>query len=484
MDTLQSKLALLKDRMAARDRDGVNGAALGLIAAEAPIGPQYATLARLLQHNGEHDAALRALDAWRSTGGPSQQITFERAAVLARAGRSEEARRAADALAHDYPHPAANAYLKGTLAHDSGDRAVAMIELSRAVALNPGSGQSWLARVMAGPLDAAEETTLQGQQARFAGINTVDSAAYFYALGNQLDQRREYDAAFAAFAHGARIMEGLRPFDSAADAALASKAIEHWTDDALADARAAIRQGKPSPIFVTGLPRSGTTLVEQILASHSAVAGGAETSLFSIIGRDVGGLSHQAFQSWRARGGDPQALRDLYHHLASQRFPAPGRIVDKTLGTSRYLGLIAALFPDAPIIWLRRDPLDCAWSVFRNYFLKGVDWSWSLPSITQFFAQEDRLFDHWTRLFGEQILVVPFEQLVSDPVHWTNRIDDHVGLTLEPAQHSPHRTDRLVATSSAAQVREAIHQRGIGSAAPYRQHLAESATGWMQSFAS
>ena len=156
------------------------------------------------------------------------------------------------------------------------------------------------------------------------------------------------------------------------------------------------RRGDPRPIFVTGLPRSGTTLVEQILASHSAVAGGAELSLFAILGRDIGGLTHRAYQAWRARGGDPQALRDLYHHLAAVRFPAPGRIVDKTLATSRHMGVIATLFPDAPIIWVRRAPHDCAWSAFRNYFLKGVEWSWSLDTIGDFFTQEDRLFAHWT----------------------------------------------------------------------------------------
>ena len=166
-------------------------------------------------------------------------------------------------------------------------------------------------------------------------------------------------------------------------------------------------------------------------------------------------------------------MRDLYHHLAAVRFPAPGRIVDKTLATSRHMGLIATLFPDAPIIWVRRAPHDCAWSAFRNYFLKGVEWSWSLDTIGDFFTQEDRLFAHWTSTLGDQILVVPYAELVTSSEAWTRKINAHAGLALEPAQLTPERTARAVETNSAAQVREAIHQRGLGTAEPYRAMLGD-----------
>ena len=470
-DALQRSLAMLKDRMAQRDRAGINRAAMALIDQHAPLGPQWASIARLLQHNGEHDAALRALAAWRDADGPQPRIAVERAATLARAGRLAEARQCLDDMPPDFPDPVSNAYLKGTIATNMGDGQAAVRALQRAVTLNPGSGQSWLARVMAGPLISSEANELLAARTLFATLESADAAAYHYALGKLEDERGDHDAAFAAFAQGARTMQRIQKFDASADRMLVDAEIGGWSRPALDAARAAVSPDGPTPIFVTGLPRSGTTLVEQILASHSSVAGGAELNLFSIIGRDIGGLSHRALLAWRARGGDPQALRRLYHHLADQRFPAAARIVDKTLATSRHMGLIATLFPDAPIIWLRRDPLDCAWSNFRNYFINGVEWSWSLESIADFFVQEDRLFEHWTRTLGDQLLEVPFADLVTSPELWTRKISNHAGLALESAQLAPERIARTVITNSAAQVREAIHRRGVGAAEPYRAKL-------------
>ena len=473
MTDARSNLLLLKDRIAAQDRAGINATALALIDAAPPLGRQWGAIATILQHHGEHPAALRAIAAWRADVGDEPQILFECATILARAGRPEEARKVLDRLPDDFPDPVGNAYVKGTLATNLGDVDGAVTALQKATALDSASGQSWLARAMAAPLEQAEARRLRDAGPRFAGVENEDAAAYQYALGKLADDRLDHDAAFAAFDRGARIVARRRPFDAAADRALADAAIAGWDRASIDEARAQLDLAGPArPMFVTGLPRSGTTLVEQILASHSAVAGGAELGLFGILARDLGGLSHQAFAQWRHRGGEPHALRDLYHHLGEQRFAGGGRFVDKTLATSRYLGLIAALFPDAPIVWLRRDPLDCAWSAFRSFFIRGVEWSWSLESIADFFIQEDRLFDHYTRLLGPQILVIPYAEMVGDPAGWTRRIDDHCGLALEEAQLSPHRTRRAVITNSASQVREAIHQRGLGSAAPYRDQLA------------
>ncbi len=472
-DALRATLALLKEGIARRDRVAINRAAIALIDQNAPLGSQWAAIATLLQHHGEHDLAQRALATWLASDGARPQIAFAQAATLARAGRPAEALAYLEDMPDDFPDAVSNAYFRGTIATNMGDVEAARHALRRVVALDPASGQGWLALAMAGPLDASDAAALRVAAASCASGESADSAACLYALGKLEDERGDHEAAFAAFAAGARVMERLQPFDAAADRALADAEIAAWDRAAIDEVRATLVAGDPRPIFVTGLPRSGTTLVEQILASHSAIAGGAELSFFSILGRDIGGLSHRAFQAWRARGGDPQALRTLYHHLAAVRFPAPGRIVDKTLATSRHMGLIAALFPDAPIIWVRRAPIDCAWSAFRNYFVKGVGWSWSLASIADFFIQEDRLFAHWTSVLGKQVLVVPFAELVTSSEEWTRRINAHAGLAFEPAQLTPERTPRAVATNSAAQVREAVHQRGIGAAEPYRSKLGD-----------
>jgi hypothetical protein len=201
------------------------------------------------------------------------------------------------------------------------------------------------------------------------------------------------------------------------------------------------------------------------------VDGGEELGLFRLLEQDIGGKSAEDLDAHCARGGTLDELRALYLHLLAERYPGTGRVVDKTLNLSRYAGLVSTLFPDAPIIWLRRDPLDCAWSAFRSWFLRGIDWSWSLEDIAAHFKIEDRLFAHWSGLLGDRLLVVDYAELVSDPGRQIERILSQCGLPREPACFSPHTTARAVTTASVAQVREPINRRGIDSARPYREQL-------------
>jgi hypothetical protein len=148
-----------------------------------------------------------------------------------------------------------------------------------------------------------------------------------------------------------------------------------------------------------------------------------------------------------------------------------GRIVDKTIDASRYFGLIASALPDAPLIWMRRDPLDCAWSCFRTFFIHGVGWSYDLADIARHFMLEDALLAFWKERLGDRLLVVPYAELIGAPERWTRRLLDHCGLAEEAGAFEPHRTDRVVATASSFQVRRPINRDGLNVAEPYRSHL-------------
>ena len=243
--------------------------------------------------------------------------------------------------------------------------------------------------------------------------------------------------------------------------------------DAEAIAGVAGQQREPTArtIFVSGLPRSGTTLVEQILTSHSAVSDGGEINRLPLLAREIGGAAFPALAGHVARHGAAGAAR-LWAHWMQERFPAAGRIVDKSMETSRFLGLAAAVLPEAPIVWLRRDPLDCAWSCFRTHFLAGVPWSHDLADIAFRFRLEEQLMARWEAILGDRLLVVPYEALVADPGSWIRRILGHCGLAEEPQVFAPHANPRPVATSSVMQVRRPINRAGVGSAEPYRRFLA------------
>jgi hypothetical protein len=183
----------------------------------------------------------------------------------------------------------------------------------------------------------------------------------------------------------------------------------------------------------------------------------------------VGGASAANVQ-----GANPARLTDaraLYNHLLAERFHNAGRVVDKTLLAGRHMGVIAALMPDAPIVWLRRDPLDNAWSIFHTYFQAGLRWTFDLAAIAEQMRLEDAMHARWATLRPDRILTVEYAELVSDPQRAIPRIVAHCGLPLEPEQLRPHESRRTVTTASVAQVRAPINTGAIGVAEPYRKHL-------------
>ncbi|HSQ96686.1 MAG TPA: sulfotransferase [Croceibacterium sp.] len=133
--------------------------------------------------------------------------------------------------------------------------------------------------------------------------------------------------------------------------------------------------------------------------------------------------------------------------------------------------MAATLLPDAPLIWLARDPLDCALSCFRTRFAGEAPWSFDLEDIAFHFRLEDELLAQWRQILGERLLVVPYESLVTDPPAWIGRILEHCGLAKEVGPFAPHEDLRPVTTSSVMQVRRPINRQGIGSAEPYREFL-------------
>ncbi len=155
-----------------------------------------------------------------------------------------------------------------------------------------------------------------------------------------------------------------------------------------------------------------------------------------------------------------------------------GRALDKSLNVSRHAALLHAALADSPVVWLRRDPADTAWSAFRTFFANGLGWSFDLADMGHHFAVEDMLFEHWRAAFGARMLVVPYADLVADPDAWVTRILGHCGLEMEPAVGRFHETRRAVKTASVAQVRQPIYAHAVGSAGVQAAALAPFAASY------
>ena len=429
------------------------------------------SVARLASEIGEVELAIEASRRTIVPGHP--QTLLAHWAMLATHGRASQA------LAEIEKQPSAvrnNPYVMhflGTVASDAGRRSEAEALFRKTLKADPLSARTWLSLALVksfvpGDPDLAAMEALE----RRAGLPEEPHASLCYALGKAREDCGDDDEAFRSYEKGAAIRRRARPFDVGAFAKTAERTIEDFTPSSLSKLTPSMAHERPA-LFVTGLPRSGTTLTEQLLLNHSAVHAGAELNLFAAALTPAGRTLERALAyQQNSQLDDPwgEVGRD-YAALVSQHFQTNELVVDKSLGQSLLTPLMLQALPNARIAWLRRNPDDIALSTFTTYFTTGFPWSWSLQDIADTFRAEDRLFAHWLDLFPDRILVVPYEDLAASPASWSERLQEHFGLPVEKDLEQIAGNDREVRTASAAQVRQPITTDRVGRAARFEAQL-------------
>ena len=236
---------------------------------------------------------------------------------------------------------------------------------------------------------------------------------------------------------------------------------------ATVSALAASGADSDQPVFILGMPRSGTTLIEQILASHPAVHGAGERPDILQLGQSLLASPRKLDASFVQR-----AAAD---HLArlSALAPTARRITDKMPANADWVGLILTLFPNAKIIRTLRDPREIALSIWRSHFPDpSLNWTFDLEDIASYYVQHMDLMDHWQAQFPGAILTCDYAQLVTEPEAVSRKLAAHLGLDWDAAMLTPERTERTVTTASAAQVRAPISANSLGRWKAYEQALA------------
>jgi hypothetical protein len=228
-------------------------------------------------------------------------------------------------------------------------------------------------------------------------------------------------------------------------------------------ARASIK-----PVFVVGMARSGTSLVEQIIASHPGAAGAGELRFWTTL------VQRHAEALRQAPLAEPLRLTAARDYLAklARHADAALRVVDKAPINADYLGIIHTVFPNARIIYLRRDPVDTCLSCYFQQFSVALEYSMDLADLAHYYRSHERLVAHWHAVLPrESILDVPYAELVCDQEGWTRRILDFIGLEWDVRCLSFQDTSRTVATGSAWQVRQKIYKSSMQRWRNYEKFL-------------
>lgn len=301
-----------------------------------------------------------------------------------------------------------------------------------------------------------------------------DRIASWYDLGRFWQRVGEPSRAFACWTEGHRELARLQPFDRTAEAAFNTALARHFDATRLQQGPRASNRD-PAPIFVVGLPRSGTTLVEQILASHGDVFGAGERMALTESFAALAGAWGTPAAAARAAAADRAALDDeATRYLAQLHALAPGkaRIVDKMPGNLRLLGYAALLLPGARVICCERDPRDVGLSIYQRRFFGFHAYAHDLRDLGWHIAAQTALAAHWARVLPIPCMTVRLEDWVQDFDATLARLLAFCGLPYDPACERFFETERDVRTASRRQVREPVHDRGIGRWRSFASELA------------
>jgi tetratricopeptide (TPR) repeat protein len=357
--------------------------------------------------------------------------------------------------------------LLGSLAIDRGRFEEAETLLKKALALSPGlpealTGLTAVRRMTAADgawRDAAERTLSRG-------LPVAHAIGLHHALGKYCDDVGDFDAAFEYHRRGHELARRSRPpYDRAATSARVTRTLAVFDRPALEALRPT---GLPSerPVFVFGMPRSGTTLAEQILASHPQVHGAGEVLFWQFAAdAELASRPEQRMATIAALGRQYLA--------SSAALPAAAvRVIDKLPSNFKNLGLIHAALPAARFIHLERHPLDTCLSIYFQGFSAAHAYATDLSDLAHYYREYRRLMAHWRATLPPHLLLeVPYESLVDDPEEWSRRMLAHLGLSWDPRCLEFHRTDRPVLTASNWQVRQPISKGAIGRWRHYERYL-------------
>jgi tetratricopeptide (TPR) repeat protein len=299
----------------------------------------------------------------------------------------------------------------------------------------------------------------------------------YYAIGKELEDLEEWDESFHYYKMAGDAVASVANYDVATDVSIIDKIIETCNADWLSsDANPTPKNDfTKTPIFIVGLPRTGTTLTERIVSSHSQVESVGETQHMQLVLRRESGVASverlTSAMIEAAAKNDISPISEGYMDAVKYRLGDEPMFIDKLPFNYLYLGFIAKSFPHAKIIHLKRHPLDACFAMYKQVFTWAYQFSYTLNNLGRYYASYARLCDHWREVLGDRMIEVEYESLVADQEAQTRKLLEKLGLPFEEACLNFDQNITASTTASSVQVREKIHTRSVNRWANFAKHL-------------
>lgn len=429
---------------------------------------------------------------------------------LVRAGRRNDALRIADMVSEQFPENPYHCDTLGTvfthcevpekalphferacaLINDSpqlffnlasAQRMVGAVEdaeasLDRAIRLDPSNGAAHLARASLRRQTRERNHVDELKAALSRADNAKAQVSIGFALAKELEDLREYRQSFAHLASASRLHRSGIAYDPDSEIGLMRR-LGELDCSSLANTRTASDHSGLKPIFVMGLPRSGTTLVDRIIASIPGVSSAGESK---VLAAELWRVSTRAGRPADPHAAVVEAIRQSAgqvgaNYLKSFEGRFEGAFIDKTPGNFLYAGLIKAALPEARMICLRRNAMDSCYAMYKILFWGAYPFSYDLKELADYYVEWDRLIRRWETELGDAWLTVHYEDIVRDPEPTMRRIVAHCGLPWDDACLRFHELNAPVTSASAGQVNRPLHDKSIGLWRNYAAELSELA---------
>ena len=298
----------------------------------------------------------------------------------------------------------------------------------------------------------------------------------YYALGKELEDLEQWDESFKYYKMGGDAVSSVSTYRLQDDIDVINNVIDVCDSEWLnGPGGVGTEQDGRTPIFVLGLPRTGTTLTERTLSSHSQIASVGETQFIEMAVRSASGIksndiiNSEMIAAYKDKDIAPVAKKYL---AAVDYLPGDERyFVDKLPYNFIYIGFIAKAFPDARIVHLRRNPMDACFAMYKQVFSWAFRCSYTFQDLGRYYVAYDRIMRHWRSVLGERLIEIEYEKLVADQERETRILLDRVGVPFEEACLNFHENKTPTATASSIQVREKVHTRSVGRWKHYAKHL-------------